>query len=85
MKLIYLGKTYECASAEKKPNEIVIHTGRYEDDEEIIYHIFGDIDFDSVILEGGTWTEEAEAQPSEAERIAELEEALAMLLNGVTE
>lgn len=28
---------------------------------------------------------EAEAQPSEAERIAELEEALALLLSGVTE
>ena len=29
--------------------------------------------------------DEPEAEPTEAERIAELEEALAMLLNGVTE
>lgn len=29
--------------------------------------------------------DEPEAQPTDAERIAELEEALAMLLNGVTE
>jgi hypothetical protein len=56
MKLTYLGETYECVSAEKKQNKIVIHTGKYEDGEEIIYHIYGDIHFDKVILEGGTWT-----------------------------
>ena len=56
MKLTYLGRTYECVSAEKKPNEIVIHTGKIEDGEEIIYHIYGDIHFDEVVLEGGTWT-----------------------------
>ena len=81
MKLTYLGKTYECVSAEKKQNKIVIHTGKIEDGEEIVYHIYGDIHFDEVVLEGGEWTQET----TEAERIAELEEALAMLLNGVVE
>ena len=57
MKLTYLGRTYECVSAEKKQNEIVIHTGRVEDGEEIVYHIYGDINFDEVVLEGVTWTE----------------------------
>ena len=57
MKLTYLGKTYECVSAEKKPNEIIIHTGKVEDGKEILYHIYGDINFDDVVLEGGTWTE----------------------------
>lgn len=57
MVLTYLGRTFECVSAEKKPNEIIIHTGKVEDGEEIVHHIFGDIDFDAVVLEGGTWTE----------------------------
>ena len=57
MKLTYLDMVYECVSVEKKPNEIVIHTGEYEGDEEIIFHIYGDINFDEVVLEGGTWTE----------------------------
>lgn len=57
MKLIYHGDTYECVSAEKKENEIVIHTGEYLDGEEIICQIAGNINFDEVILEGGTWTE----------------------------
>lgn len=83
MKLTYLGNTYDCVSAEKKPNEIVIHTGKYEDDEEVVYHIFGDIDFEAVTLDGGEWSEEPSLTPEE--RIAELEEALNMLLNGVTE
>lgn len=56
MKISYLGKTYECVSAEKKPTEIIIHTGKYEDGEEIVYHIFGDIDFNAVTLEGGEFT-----------------------------
>ena len=58
MKLIYRDVVYECVSAEKKQNEIVIHTGKYYDDgEEIVYQILGDINFDEVVLEGGTWTE----------------------------
>ena len=81
MKLTYLHNTYECVSAEKKHGTIVIHTGIVENGEEILYHIYGDIDFDAVILEGGTWTESVTAE----DRIAELEEALEMLLNEVTE
>lgn len=81
MKLSYFGKTYECVSVEKKRNEIIIHTGEIVDGEEIIYQILGDIDFSAIELEDGTWTEE----PTDAERIAELEEALDMLLSGVTE
>ena len=84
MKLIYLGRTYECVSAEKKPSEIVIHTGIVEDGEEIVYHIYGDIHFDEVVLEGGTWSNSA-TEPTSDERIKEHEEALEMLLNGVTE
>lgn len=57
MTLTFMGKTYECVSVEKEHNKIIIHTGKVEDGEEIIYHIYGDIDFDSVVLEGGTWTE----------------------------
>lgn len=60
MVLTYLGKSYECVSVEKKPNEIVIHTGKVMDGEEIVYHIYGDIDFDAVVLDGGTWTESSE-------------------------
>ena len=63
MKLIYRDMVYECVSVEKKPNEIVIHTGEYEGDEEIILHIYGDINFDEVVLEGGTWTESV-AEPT---------------------
>lgn len=81
MKLTYLGNTYECVSAEKKPNQIVIHTGEIVDDEEVIYYIYGDIDFDAVALEDGEWTQET----TDAERIKELEDALYMILNGVTE
>lgn len=84
MKLIYRDLVYECVSAEKKANEIMIHTGRYaEDGEEIFYQILGDINFDEVVLEGGTWTESVVSTPEQ--RIAELEEALALLLSGVTE
>lgn len=68
MKLIYHGREYECVSAEKKPNEIVIHTGEYVDEEEILYHIYGDINFDDVVLEGGTWTE-PEPTPSAEESV----------------
>ena len=60
MKLIHRGNVYECASAEKKPSEIVIHTEKYVDGEEIIYHIYGDINFDEVVLEDGTWTKQTE-------------------------
>ena len=81
MKLKYLDKEYECVSVGKEANKITIHTGVIEDDEEIIYQIFGDIDFDAVQLEGGTWTEKR----TDADRIKELEEALELLLNGVTE
>lgn len=76
MKLTYLGKTYECVSVEKKPTKIVIHTGKYEDGEEIVYHIFGDIDFDKVTLEGGEWTNEP-ATPT----LEDLAEALEQILN----
>ena len=41
----------------------------------------GTLDLDPL----GEFDPEPEAQPSDAERIAELEEALDMLLNGVTE
>lgn len=81
MKISYLGKVYECVSVEKKLNEIIIHTGKVEDGEEAVYQICGDIDFSAVELDGGTWTEET----TDAERIAELESALEMLLSGVTE
>ena len=81
MKLTYHDKVYECVSVEKKPNEIVIRTGKFEYDEEIIYQILGDIDFDAVTIEGGEWTREV----TEGERIAELDEALELLLSGVTE
>lgn len=60
MKLTYLGKTYDCVSAERKTNEIIIHTGKVEDGEEIVYHIYGDINFDDVVLEGGTWSGETD-------------------------
>lgn len=83
MKLIYRDRVYACVSAEKKSNEIIIHTGETVDDEEIFYQILGDINFDEVVLEGGTWTENFE--PTSEQRIAELEEALALLLSGVTE
>lgn len=68
MKLTYLGRTYECVSAEKKSNEIVIHTGIIEDGEEIVYHIYGDIHFDEVTLEGGNWSEEITG-PTKEDRI----------------
>lgn len=60
MKLTYLGKTYDCVSAERKANEIIIHTGKVVDGEEIVYHIYGDINFDDVVLEGGTWSGETD-------------------------
>ena len=78
MTLTYKNMVYECVSAEKKPNEIVIHTGKIQDGEETVYHIYGDIDFGKVVLEGGEFTQEAD-------RIEQLEEALDMLLSGVTE
>ena len=59
MKLIYHGEVYECESVERRPNEIVIHTGRMVEGEEVILQICGDIKFDEVVLEGGTWTESA--------------------------
>ena len=61
MRLTYLRKTYECVSAERKTNEIIIHTGKVEDGEEIVYHIYGDINFDDVVLEGGTWSGKSDA------------------------
>lgn len=61
MKLTYLGKTYDCVAVERKANEIVIHTGKAVDGEEIVYHIYGDINFDDVVLEGGTWSGESDA------------------------
>ena len=78
MTLTYGNRVYACLWAEKKPNEIVIHTGKIQDGEETVYHIYGDIDFEKVVLEGGEFTQEAD-------RIAELEEALELLLSGVTE
>ena len=68
MKLTYNGKTYDCVSAEKKQNEIVIHTGKVMDGEDIVYHIFGDIKFDKVVLEGGTWLNET-AEPTQLDII----------------
>ena len=86
MKLHYFGKSYDCVSVERKPNEIIIHTGNFtEDGEEIIYNIYGDIEFDAVIIEDGTWSNETEQQLTDAERIAQLEEALELLLSGRTE
>ena len=81
MKLKFLDKEYDCAFVEKEANKINIHTGVVENDEEIVYQIFGDIDFSSIQLEGGTWTENL----ADAERIAQLEEALELLLSGRTE
>ena len=84
MKLMYRDRVYLCASVEKKPNEMLIHTGKYDEDgEEIFYQILGDIRFDEVMLEGGTWTEAPASAPEQ--RIAEMEEALELLLSGVTE
>ena len=57
MKLKYFGLEYDCVSVEKEDNHIIIHTGNYADGEEIVHHIYGDIDFDAVVLEGGTWAE----------------------------
>ena len=86
MKLKYAGKIYDCVSATKEQNRIIIHTGNFTNDgKEIIYNIYGDIDFDAVIIEDGAWSNESEQQLTDAERIAQLEEALEMLLSGVTE
>ena len=52
----YRDLIYECASVEKKDNEILIHSGIFEDDEEIIYQICGCIDFSEVEMDGGSWT-----------------------------
>lgn len=82
MRIKYLEKEYECRSAKKDKSGLTIYTGQYfEDGEEIIYQIFGDIDFDAVLVEGGELIEEI----SQEERIAQLEEALELLLSGVTE
>lgn len=59
MKLTYRNNSYECVKAVKSNSGIAIHTGRVEDGEEIIYHIYGDINFDEVVLEGGTWSNSA--------------------------
>ena len=56
MKLTYRNNSYECVKAVKSNSGIAIHTGRVEDGEEIVYHIYGDINFDEVVLEGGTWS-----------------------------
>lgn len=86
MTLKYAGKIYDCVSATKEQNRIIIHTGNFTNDgEEIIYNIYGDVDFDAAVIEGGTWSNESEQQLTEAERITQLEEALEMLLSGVTE
>lgn len=78
----YLDKEYECRSAKKDKSGLTIYTGQYlEDGEEIIYQIFGDVDFGAVFVEGGKIIEETTPE----ERIAELEEALELLLSGVTE
>lgn len=84
MKLKYLGKEYDCVSVEKEANKITIHTGVIENNEEIVYQIFGDINFNAVELEGGTWSSTS-TQLTNEERITDLEEALDLLLSGVTE
>ena len=69
MKLTYRNNSYECVKAVKSNSGIAIHTGRVEDGEEIIYHIYGDINFDEVVLEGGTWTQETTETPSQLDVI----------------
>lgn len=65
MILKYGDMQYECESVEKFDNHLIIHTGKYEDDEEIIYQIFGDIDFNDVQIDGGSFVE----APTEAEAL----------------
>ena len=59
----YRDLQYECESVEKLDNHLIIHTGKYEDNEEIVYQIFGDIDFNDVQIDGGSFVE----QPTESE------------------
>ena len=82
MRIKYLEKEYACRSAKKDKSGLTIYTGQYlEDGEEIIYQFFGDIDFGAVLVEDGELMEEI----SQEERIEALEEALELLLSGVTE
>ena len=75
MKLIYKDKEYDCVSVEKESNHIIIHTGKHEEGEEVIYHIYGDIDFDAVVLEGGSWAEPDEPGTDERSVWDELDAA----------
>lgn len=82
MRIKYLEKEYVCRSAKKDKSGLTIYTGQYlEDGEEMIYQLFGDIDFGAVLVEDGELMEEI----SQEERIEALEEALELLLSGVTE
>ena len=73
MILRYLDLEYECISAERVGNSIIIHTGKIEDNEEITYQIVGDINFEAVILEGGTWLETGSAAKPETDMWDELD------------
>ena len=75
MILRYLDLEYECVSAERVVNSIIIHTGRIEDNEEIIYQIVGDINFEAVVLEDGVWTETAPVPEFEVDVWDELDAA----------
>lgn len=66
---VILPKEIRCSSANLEANEAIAKAEAYNGE----YTIEDD------------GQPEPEAQPSDAERIAELEEALAMLLSGVTE
>lgn len=58
MKFLYLGKMYECVRAIRSKNHIAIYTGKIEDSEEVIHHIYGDINFDAVEMVDGVWEEQ---------------------------
>lgn len=58
MKFLYNDKEYECARAVKSKNHIAMYSGKVEDNEEIVHHIYGDIDFNSIEVVDGEWEEQ---------------------------
>lgn len=57
MKFLYNNKEYECARAVKSKNHIAMYSGKVEDNEEVVHHIYGDIDFNSIEVIDGEWEE----------------------------
>ena len=62
MKFLYNNKEYECARAVKSRNHIAMYSGKMEDGEEVIYHIYGDINFDAIEVVSGEWEEQPDAE-----------------------